>query len=590
MAGADWAAFATAFFNDTAKYINERKDKASEYEDKLREEAEKSKGIVEGRIQLANTAKSIASKLKSKGATEEMIRAAAASGPNGLVDLDRAFSAAETKYGADIVRQNPEIIAATSLTAEQARMTGEGAIGLDAFIEQSYGVSAPTTGSVDAGEVSIWDKMLGRNAKERVRAKLDAEMASMGYSIYDINEAAKSAEYKSLVPGAYVEYKTPKIFTQEGAADEITTLNNLVRYNEVYKAAEEAYKTALENYSESAKMASTQGTPELAALEAKLDAARQKLRDAATNILEPYVKGQAGFYGMESYQKTMAPMIDNIVGIDGFTDSLFTKAKPEDAAAPADQTTEAIPTGDEQSTTAAPEKTTIPTDTKTYKPTGKVVKSNRFGEVEVAEAEDGSKTFVTTKPMQAANGTIVPAGTPIPSNVTQAELDAMERAGMLSEKTPEEVKQQLEETGRAPITKEEASQLSRKEREAMGLPETPLGAFFRDPAFTAPTATESKYTRDTAKPDEYYAVKIPGIPGWKRVKGADLALISDADLEKQQGTIEIRPLEEGEKLSSLGSSRMRKLFGGKAAPKATTKPKGLGAKPEPEEDMTFINP
>ena len=588
MAGADWAAFATAFFNDTAKYINERKDKASEYEDKLREEAEKSKGIVEGRIQLANTAKSIASKLKSKGATEEMIRAAAASGPNGLVDLDRAFSAAETKYGADLVRQNPEIIAATSLSAEQARMTGEGAIGLDAFIEQSYGVSAPTTGSVDAGEVSIWDKMLGRNAKERVRAKLDAEMASMGYSIYDINEAAKSAEYKSLVPGAYVEYKTPKIFTQEGVADETNTLRKLVENSAVYQAADAAYEAALKEVS--GALDSTKDSPEYAAKVAAKDAAYQKRLDVASGILTPYVMGQAGFYGMESYQKTMAPMIDEIVGNKGFTDSLFTKAKPEDAAAPADQTTEAIPTDGEPSTAAAPEKTTIPTDTKTYKPTGKVVKSNRFGEVEVAEAEDGSKTFVTTKPMQASNGTIVPAGTPIPSDVTQAELDAMERAGMLSERTPEEVKQQLEETGRAPITKEEASQLSRKEREAMGLPETPLGAFFRDPAFTAPTATESKYTRDTAKPDEYYAVKIPGIPGWKRVKGADLALISDADLEKQQGTIEIRPLEEGEKLSSLGSSRMRKLFGGKAAPKATTKPKGLGARPEPEEDMTFINP
>jgi hypothetical protein len=28
---ADWTAFATAFLNDTAGYINERKDKAEEY-------------------------------------------------------------------------------------------------------------------------------------------------------------------------------------------------------------------------------------------------------------------------------------------------------------------------------------------------------------------------------------------------------------------------------------------------------------------------------------------------------------------------------------------------------------------------------
>jgi hypothetical protein len=49
MAGPDWSAFATAFLGDTAKYINERVDKASEYEDKLKEQAERNKLLLDKR-------------------------------------------------------------------------------------------------------------------------------------------------------------------------------------------------------------------------------------------------------------------------------------------------------------------------------------------------------------------------------------------------------------------------------------------------------------------------------------------------------------------------------------------------------------
>ena len=38
---ADWQAFATAFLTDSAKYITENKDRAAEYRDKIKEQAEK---------------------------------------------------------------------------------------------------------------------------------------------------------------------------------------------------------------------------------------------------------------------------------------------------------------------------------------------------------------------------------------------------------------------------------------------------------------------------------------------------------------------------------------------------------------------
>jgi len=76
---ADWQAFATAFLTDTAGYIKERKDKAADYEDKLREEKERNRERVQRKQLMMNSAQSITINLKELGATEELIRSAMAS-------------------------------------------------------------------------------------------------------------------------------------------------------------------------------------------------------------------------------------------------------------------------------------------------------------------------------------------------------------------------------------------------------------------------------------------------------------------------------------------------------------------------------
>lgn len=552
MAGPDWTAFATAFLGDTAKYINERKDKAEEYEDKLRQEAERSKAIIEKRVQLVNVAKSITQQLKGKGIPEEMIRAAVASGPTGLTDLQRNWQAAESKYGAEVVRANPELYAVASITPEQARLTGEGALTTEQFIEQSYGMAAPTTGSYDAGKTTVWDRMLGRNAKERVRAKLDQELAGMGYSIYDINEAAKAAEYQSLAPGSYVEYKTPKVFTVDDMADEANIvaqqIRNLRTNNPEYLALETNLEAAQK---ELANAVREQNPSRIATAQAKVDALTQQKNRLVSGFIGPYVKQRSDYFG-ESYGKIMGETIDNLIGIPGFSRSM-TAAPTEDSTdktAPMGHTSQVEPTAQ------------APVIKDWADKAKKTAPSTKFGEVAIVE-QDGEDVVVLAKP-RMIGGTMVPAGTQLPKEIADevmADIEANTTASVsMPDATPAEIGTAASQDQRIPITRDEYEAMTRDQRKEAGLKVSALGAQFEGP-FMGETAQSSMAIKQGAGSEKFYAVDIPGVIGTKKVKGKDLALIPDAYLQKESGAVVIREMQEGEDLKTWGPGRLKSAFG-----------------------------
>ena len=535
MAGPDWSAFATAFLTDTAKYINERKDKADDYEEELRKSLEKSKGIMEKRVQLANVVKSKAAGLKGKGIPEEIIRAAAASGPTGLTDLERNWADAESKYGAAVVRANPEMYAVASLTPEEARMTGEGAMSTEQFIEQTYGIVAPTTGSYDAGKSTVWDRMLGRNATERVRAKLDQEMAGMGYSIYDINEAAKAAEYTSLAPGAYVEYKTPKVFTVDDMADEANIvsqqLRNLRTNNPQYAAIEASIEAAQD------KLTNAKGVGDgssIVAAQAELDALRMQQRNMISGYIGPYVQQRSGYFG-ESYGKIMGQTIDNLVGIDGFTSSLTAQEEEAMAAATEGQPIEGTP----------------PVVTDWESNTVKRAKHRTYGEVAVVKDPSGKERVVLAKP-RIIGGVFVPSGVALADEIADEVMKDLE-------KEPEQPKTTPAEIGTAAAEPVQGG-VSKQRRRGGNIGQT--GAAMPEPEAPAvpDTMEQSIQIKQSADPEKFYAVKIPGVVGEKKVKGSDLSLIPDEMLGDNVQTVAIREMDEGEDLKTWGPGRLKSAF------------------------------
>ena len=83
---ANWKAFAAGFMSDQARQINERVARAQEYEDKQREEIERSKATFQKRLGIVNnTLMPTVSNLKRLGATDMQIKAAVANGPETIL-------------------------------------------------------------------------------------------------------------------------------------------------------------------------------------------------------------------------------------------------------------------------------------------------------------------------------------------------------------------------------------------------------------------------------------------------------------------------------------------------------------------------
>ena len=191
----NWKAFAGAFMEDQAKQINARVAKADEYEEEMREQFERSKLNYAKRRTFVNKAMSQVANLRSLGATDRMIKAAVANGPETLFTFaEKLTKEAEksrvnrfTESEIDVLVDMPESFTADDYT-------------LDEFIERSYGLTKPSIGSTARPERGLFSKAFGIDLKSEVRAKADAEAAYDGYSMLDLNELAKQDVYTSLVP------------------------------------------------------------------------------------------------------------------------------------------------------------------------------------------------------------------------------------------------------------------------------------------------------------------------------------------------------------------------------------------------------
>ena len=321
---ADWQAFATSFLTGVAEDINKRKDKAEDYETQQRDLAERNKAVMSKRKTVADAVRGKAAKLRGMGVSEEVIRTAMSSGPTGLTDLERHMNEAVTTHGPEAVKKNADVFASVDVDPAVLRMGGDDALTMDEYINQSFGMASSTPGSVEVDKGTVWDRMLGRNARERVKAELDQEMTDLGYSIYDINEAAAQSEYESLAPGSYVNFGTRKTFTVDNKAREMeylrSQINTMKAGNSDYKALEAEEASLLEQASNAESRGDTEGAEKY---NQELAVVRAKRLRMDQQFIGDHVLQMGENYGDGSYQKIMGPAIDAILGQQGWTASLF---------------------------------------------------------------------------------------------------------------------------------------------------------------------------------------------------------------------------------------------------------------------------
>ena len=213
---ANWKAFATGFMNETAKNINERVARAQAYEDKQKEEFERSKATFQKRLGVVNnTLMPTVNNLKRLGATDMQIKAAVANGPETILEFYEALDSAAKSMNKDrLTKLEIDAVVDMPDTFEGGDMS------LHEFISRTYGLTKPDIGSIKDPNRNFLSKALGFGLQDQVRADLDREARYNGYSIMDLNELAAQDTYNSLVPNTYFRLTPGKTYSAPDVLDD----------------------------------------------------------------------------------------------------------------------------------------------------------------------------------------------------------------------------------------------------------------------------------------------------------------------------------------------------------------------------------
>lgn len=325
MAGIDWQAFSAAFMKDTAANINEKKDAAKTWEETQQALALKNVGTAQKRQQLVDRANGYFQYLKDNGASNDQIQAALDTGADGIVKFaEKVASAVADRGGRKLTSADTSTIISLPDTFRPAQMDDSA---MKDYIAKVYGMGGVSKGVGDSANVSLWDRMTGRGAKDLARARLDQNVMYDGYTALDLNELAQTSEYNNLNPGTmatFLDYKyaTPDVVYK--ANSQVDAMITDLRQSDPYKAAVKELEVVRGKEVSIGKAYSQEQ------YEADLKAASDKLiemhRSAAGAVAKQYMDTYgssmqdalgtswsnlfgADYFGMQAEEPTVAPIV-----------------------------------------------------------------------------------------------------------------------------------------------------------------------------------------------------------------------------------------------------------------------------------------
>lgn len=220
----DTKKFIGYLLNEQAGSMQRRREKADIFEEEERAEAEQSRREISRRRTIVDGLVSEAKRLEQLGVTPAQIKAAAASGPQGLSNLSKAVQA-EVKARGGISRLSEydvsALIDASTISPAYDKMDYE------EFLSRTAGLM-PVGQAPEVDTRTILQKALGFDQKQAVRAKLDTQKSVGGYSILDINEMARGQAYSSLMPGAYATFSPGSLYDSEAALKTYTLASSKI--------------------------------------------------------------------------------------------------------------------------------------------------------------------------------------------------------------------------------------------------------------------------------------------------------------------------------------------------------------------------
>ena len=192
-------AFAASFLNQLTAGIEEREEEAKQYEEEQRAAAARNAPLINARKLRAQEAAQIGQKAMQLGAREEHVKAAMASGINGVGELYEKLLTAANEKGVKTLGEDDieEIVNMPSIPAINQQYID---MSLREFADKQFGVGRIDRTKEKEPSGSVIRKLLGLDEMALTRKKLEDTDYMDGMSIAEINEAARQAEYTSLFP------------------------------------------------------------------------------------------------------------------------------------------------------------------------------------------------------------------------------------------------------------------------------------------------------------------------------------------------------------------------------------------------------
>jgi hypothetical protein len=203
-----FAAFATAFLNQSAEYIKQRKDAANEAKDRMYELAQRNKGPFDKYMLAVNNVGNVAEKLhKNYNIPQAAIVALNRTGPTALTDAYTQLEKMAATHSREFVSKYADMIIEGYNPDEYDTGTP-----FRQQIESQF-TSGLSVGDYEADERSWWDKAIGRGAKDSMREALDREILSSGMSVYDMANFSEASAYRRV--SGDTTFRMPRIMSGE---------------------------------------------------------------------------------------------------------------------------------------------------------------------------------------------------------------------------------------------------------------------------------------------------------------------------------------------------------------------------------------
>ena len=224
--GFDVQAFATGFLESRVKDIEKKGDEARAFEENQRTLADRNTQTLSKRNAVVQQVVGLSNMLRDNGASERVIQAAIAAGPQEITTLANKVTKAREDAGGGKLGSS-DIEALVNIPEGFSVMDTD----TTDLIRKTYGLGYEGKGvTKDMPERSFMDRLRGDKQMDMARARLDREVIKDGYTAYDVNQMSAQQDYESLVPGTFITFNDIKVFRPSEDMDGFTrTINALTK-------------------------------------------------------------------------------------------------------------------------------------------------------------------------------------------------------------------------------------------------------------------------------------------------------------------------------------------------------------------------